>query len=343
MKRINLFIILSAFFMLCTGDIAAQSLLKKISKSIDDAGKQIEEESQRLGEIFNTDEQTSTTVNNVSTSDIQNYNGVKVKSFHSQVEISIVSCIRENDITTINYIMRNKGSQISLTSLGTHRTIMNPDDETGIYDDLGNSYKIVYQSLGKEDTQHEGQLISALLVPNVPTKGVIRIKSVDPRAKSFSFVNMVMLIHDVNQQLKPYSFSFTDLPIYNIDDIVNASTIKRVNNPYIEKQTNANTKIKSVIITKDATRIEMSWTNTKHSPYGTIWINNVEALYLELNGRKYRLLESAGMGKRQGDVKVDKGQSVDFSITLEKIPDNTETFDLYVDGWDFFGVKIDKR
>ena len=343
MKRINLFIILSAFFMLCTSDIAAQSLLKRISKSIDDAGKQIEEESQKLGEILNTNEQNSATVNNVSTNDIQNYGGVKVKSFHSQVEISIVSCIRENDITTINYIMRNKGSQISLTNLGTHRTIMNPDDETGVYDNLGNSYKIAYQSLGKEDTQHEEQLVSALLVPNIPTKGVIQIKSVNPRAKSFSLVNMAMLIRDADQQLKPYSFSFTDLPIYNIEDIVNASTIKRVNNPYIAEQTEADTKIKSVIITKDATRIEMSWANTKHSPYGTIWINDAEALYLEFNGRKYRLLESSGIGKRQGDVKVNKGQSVDFSITLEKIPDDAETFDLYVDGWDFFGVKIDKR
>lgn len=341
MKKTYLFILFAALFSFPCSDASAQSWLKKVSKALDNAGRQIDKQVQKLDEALNTEEtnQTGEASSAQATGNIQNYGGIRVKSFSPQVDVAIESCIREGDIVTIKYSLKNNGPQLNIVSYATVKTIINPDDETNIFDNLGNSYKIHYQSLGKEYSQRSNKTIDFLLVQSVPMKGVIEIKSVDPRAKSFSLINIAGLTR-VGQNFQPFSLTINDLPIYNIEDIINASTIKRVDDPYVEARTNVDTKINSVTITKDFTRIEMAWTNTKYSPHGTIWISNTDASYIELNGKKYRLLEFAGIGRRQGDVTVNRNHTGNFSITLEKIPNDTEVFDLYFDTWNFSGVRM---
>lgn len=337
MKKTNIFILFAVLFFLPCSNTSAQSWLKKVSKALDNAGRQIDKQVQKLDEALTTEEnkteETSTTENT------QSYGGIKIKSFNPQVDVTIESCIREGDITTINYSLKNNGPQLSIVSYATGKSIINPDDETNIFDNLGNSYKIHYQSLGKEYSQRSNKTIDFLLIQNVPMKGVIEIQSVDPRAKSFSLINIAGLTR-VGQNFQPFSLTINDLPIYNIEDIINASTIKKVSEPYIERQTNADAKINSITITKEITRIEMAWANTKYTPYGTIWISNPEASYILLNGKKYRMLEFAGIGRKQGDVKVNYNHTQNFSVSFEKIPNDTEAFDLYFDTWHFFGVRM---
>lgn len=228
MRKTNLLILASALFLFCSADLSAQSWLKKISKAVDNAGREIDKQMQKIDETLNTEgdsineNSTPTSVVNQTinrTKKAQNYSGVTIKTFNPQVVISIVSCIRTGDIVTISYTMKNNGPQIQLLSLGTSKSIINPNDDTNIYDDLSNPYKINHQLLGKEFSQRANKTIDVLLIQNVPLKGAIEIKSVDLNARSFSLINIAGLIRNSSQQLQPFSFSFTDLPIYNIEDL----------------------------------------------------------------------------------------------------------------------------
>lgn len=228
MKKANSIFLFAALFFFSCSSISAQSWLKKVSKAIDNAGKQIDKQVQNLNENLNEGEATTTTEASTETAtpvtppviNIADYSLTKIKTFKAQVKIVVESCIRENNTVTIKYIMKNEGPQLSLVSIGTKKSILNPNDDTAIYDDLGNAYKLAFHSLGKERTYSEGQTMPAIMPSNVPMKGVMEIKSVDPAAKSFSLVNIVLLIRNSADKLEPYSYSFADLPIYNIEDVI---------------------------------------------------------------------------------------------------------------------------
>ena len=347
MKKTNAFILLFALLLFAGGDVTAQGWLNKVSKAIDKAGKQVDKQMKKIDEALGTDTEnnntatttTATTTNTVPADGIQNYSGVKIKSFSPQVAISIVSCIRDGNMVKITYIAKNNGPQLSLMNLGTRRTIINPDDETNIYDNLGNTYKFEYLSLGKNASYNANQAIDALLIQNVPMRGTIEIKSVDSRAKSFSLVNIAGLINETAHKSTPFSLTFNDVPIYNMEDILKSITTKKVDIPYVERQTNADTQIKAIYLTNEFTRLDMAWTNTKYSQ-GSVWLSNLETTYIEIGGRKYNLLEFAGIGKSSGEVSIRQNGVINYSLTFEKIPDNTESFNLYHDGWDFFNVRL---
>ena len=71
--------------------------------------------------------------------------------------------------------------------------------------------------------------------------------------------------------------------------------------------------------------------------------NSSEAYYIKVNGRKYKLITTSGIGSRDGVTLSQKYVSIQFSATFEAIPKSTNSFDLIegsLGSWNFYGVEL---
>lgn len=346
MKRKSSLILLIALLLFSGENISAQSWLKKAAKAIDKAGRDIDKQMKKIDEALQEPATESTANNSTGTeaaasapstgwSEGQDYSGVKIKSFHSQIDIILESCIKDGSTVTITYLMKNRGPVLNFTNLGTPKTIINPDDETTIIDNLSNSYTIKYQTFGTD----YGSRVGGSIPEGISKRGTIEIEGVKPNAKSFALVNMAGLLSGGTKSV-PFSFSFRNLPIYTPEDLQrSAKVIEKIVKPYVEKQMSPDVVIDAITITDRNTKVDLTWTNNKYNSYGYIFLENPEKNWIEVNGKRYELIRFNGIGKRNGEWRVDYKKSVSYSLIFEKIPQGVTPFNIYHEGWDFIGVR----
>lgn len=307
--------------------------LDKINKGLDDLNKELDKKAKKggVGEAANL-------------TDNEAYKSVLIKSFSSQVEITLESCIRDGNKVIITYYLTNKGKDFTISNLGTKKTIMNPDDETLIVGDNGRNYTLKYYELGNVNTN----TLSRLNLPSsVRLKGKFEIDGVSPNVKQFSLINIagLVLVKQNPDDFKPFSFSFRNVPVYSFDEslaMMNPKELLTIDEPSVSKITLENTGIRSVTITDKYTRVDCYWTNTQFNPQGSIFLTDAESSWIEMEGNKYMLLQYAGIGARKDDVWVKYNQTINFTCVFEPIPANSTSFDMHSGDEDinFIGVNL---
>lgn len=316
----------------------SQGFLDKISKGVEKINKKLDDLT-KSGDQETVKSAETTYLNN---SGSEAYKNVQIKSFSSQIDLVLESCIRDGNKVIITYYLANKGNDLTILRLGAKKTIINPNDETLIVGNDGKNYSLTYYELGNVNTN----TVSRLTLPSgIRLKGKFEIANVSAATRQFSLVNIAGLIELKRNpdDFKPFSFSFKNVPIYSLDETLamqNPTTLSVVENPGIQNISLENTGIKSITLTDKYTRVDCFWKNTQFNPQGSIFVENMESCYIEAGGKKYALVQYAGMGARREDVWVKYNQTADFTYIFEPVPATTSSFDIHGDGISFTGVNL---
>jgi len=116
-----------------------------------------------------------------------------------------------------------------------------------------------------------------------------------------------------------------------------------VNYPSVDKQTQKDVYIESIISNEDYTQLNFEFLNSKPQNYYILLHPPLHknAFYIMANGRKYKLISVDGIANTDEVTLAETGKIIFFSARFEKLPLNTEKFDL-IEGengaWNFFGV-----
>lgn len=103
--------------------------------------------------------------------------------------------------------------------------------------------------------------------------------------------------------------------------------------------------IKEISVTDFHTRIDFIYKSNEDigryiflSPQGS-----ENAYYIQIGSKRYNLLFTVGIGNKDGETLVMPYDNIEFYALFEKIPSNTDTFNL-IEGkngsWNFYGVKF---
>jgi len=335
MRKINIIIALLALTLL--SPVYGQGFLKKIGKGLDKINKELE----KVDKELKGGSKTSGLKESANLTDNEAYNEVLVKSFSPQIDIVLESCIRDGNKVIIKYFLINKGEALTISNLGTRKTVLNPDDETLFIGSDGKNYKSVYYELGSVNSDTP----SRLMIPaGVRLSGSFEIADVSTSVNQFSLVNIAGLIRN-NDDSKPFSFSFRNVPIYYLNEtlaMMNPTELRIIENPPIKSITLENTGIASILITDKYTRVDCYWKNTQFNPRGSIFLTDTGSAWIEIEGKKYMLKQYAGIGSRKDDVWVNYNQTANYTYIFEPIPAGTDSFNLYGgdESINFMGVNI---
>jgi hypothetical protein len=330
MKSFNKIILLSLTIMtICAPNTAAQGWLDKTLKKVD---KALNEVDKALGLPV---EQSSATTG---------YETATVKSFSTNVDFIIESCINDGKTLTLSYYLNNRGSELDVRVFGAEvNPFSNYKDKTRLLDDLGNEYEIVFNVVGKTSVANS-QGINFVLPEGVKLKGEIRVANFNSRAKTLQLANIVGNIYDntrknPNNPTSPEYTSFNlvlkNVPVYTSQQVLSASKMLfKKEMPQVESQTEKDCVIKSVIVTANNTQINFSWTNL--TGYNYVYIDNNKPAFLTVNGKKYPLTAYYGICSDKDlsykYYNISKNTTMDFTLVFEKIPE-TNVLSLTWDDW----------
>ena len=146
---------------------------------------------------------SATSASSRSTSN--SYALAKVSSPDPDVEVEIISCKRSGDNVYFKYKITNTG-------LGNCNMLVSPANGasmgTFIFDNLGNSYRNSYMTIGSNNNQRTSTMGSAI-PQDVPVQGTITIDNVPEEATTLTFKIGVSVC-----QGKPYThMTFKNVPI----------------------------------------------------------------------------------------------------------------------------------
>jgi hypothetical protein len=218
MKRIVIFT--SLFLMtFAVNEVSAQAWLKKALDKVDQGLNAVDK---ALGLPV---EQPSTTTG---------YETATVKSFSTNVDFIIESCINDGKTLTIGFYLQNRGSALDVRQFGS---VVNPfsdkKDKTRLLDDLGNEYEIVFNAVGKTSVSNS-QGINFVLPEGVKLKGEIRVANFNSRAKTLQLANIVGNIYDntrknpnnpTSPEYTPFNLVLKNVPVYTSQQVLSASKV----------------------------------------------------------------------------------------------------------------------
>ena len=134
--------------------------------------------------------------------------------------------------------------------------------------------------------------------------------------------------------------------LISIVTIAIQSFAQKAEHPKVETSISKDVFIKSVTSTANYTEIIFVYFNTGNSRY--VYLNppgHSDAYYIKANGVKYKLLSTQNIGQSNNSGTIaHTHECFQFSARFNKIPTNTEKFDLFEGvngGWNFFGVQLD--
>ncbi|GEM_PF-6903242 len=337
MKKSLNFLLIALMVVIAT-PVQGQKFLKKISKGLDKVSKGLDDATDELNRATGKDKSVQ-----YSNGDIYGaYKDVKVVSFNKNVDIRLESCMRNGDNVIVFYTIKNNSdNKIQLNSLGTHKTIINPDDETLIIGDDGKSYSLLYQYLGD---MNSSTINRVTLLPGVQLRGMLKIKQVSPKVKQFTQIDIAGLIPtDSNgSNFTPFTFKFKDVPVYTLDqtlEMMNPKILLTKENLIVRTLGEKGMTIDKLTITDKYTRVDCTWTNNEFRPYGSIFITEVEP-FIDINGKAYTLLYYDNLGAKSGLLTVNYGTSHHYTYVFEPIPATTEAFNIKTDKVEFGNVRI---
>ena len=268
------------------------------------------------------------------------YKGVLIRPFNPQINIELISCLRQGSKVTIAYMMTNNGPDFTISELGVSKNVINQTEETVIVDNNGRNCELRYYTFGgSENTKYQ-----LTLLPGVPVRCELEIYNVASTAKSLALVNIAGY-YKTNKpgtadESQYFSFAFKNVPIYTVEQtlqMMNPIVLTTIKLPYVEV-CDENNVIESVQITDKYTKIDFTYTNEKYNPTAHLVIDPKNNPAISVNGMTYGMLFSKGITTRQGDVTIKYNGSGDYSLIFEPIPANTVSFN--IDGENFSGVTL---
>ncbi|MCC8036444.1 MAG: hypothetical protein LIO77_11090 [Rikenellaceae bacterium] len=325
MKKLTIiFAALSIMAAVPHGETSAQKFLKKVSNAVDKATKKVDQ-------VLGTESSPSGSKAKgfATTRD----DGVVITSFSKDVNIELLSCVRDGNHVVLEFTLTNNGGEVlTMDRFGRYKTVYTPDCFTQVFDNVGNSYDLYAISLGKESTFKDTNtsiLIRSVTVPSgVTLRGAIEIKPFDPSATKFTVVNIGATI---DNDVVPVEFSFRNVTIRDFEDI-QAEAVQ------LEKKVDPMTtgladgfKVTAVTVTDRNTRVDMSFTNSGRSDV-SLWMEEPTNNFIGYQGKKYRLLSFAQIGRRWADISVPAGKVHNYTLIFEPIPAGASTFRLHRDG-----------
>lgn len=248
----------------------------------------------------------------------QTYNNPSVES-KTEKNVFIKSVVTNNYNTTINFYFTNTTSSATTIWLNTP----GHDDELYIYAD-GEYYSLISTSgIGNEDNKTS-------LDPNERIEFSAKFEKIPSGTTSFDLIegeNGTWNFYGVRLGNKKSSFS------------------KTYSNPDINRQTQNDVHIKSVVINSFTTTINFYYENTQTNSQN-IWLNDPgedNAFYIYADGEYYSLISTSGIGNQDDKTSIAPNEKIEFSARFDRIPNNTTSFDL-IEGdngtWNFYGINL---
>lgn len=127
----------------------------------------------------------------------------------------------------------------------------------------------------------------------------------------------------------------------------NAQSYQRIDYPYVGegKSTVDHVFIKAITFTQNFTQVDFITCYTGHYIFLSA-PNHKDAMYIWMNDKKYKLIQTRGISSKDGITSCQPGQLLEFSAIFEPIPDKDRgNFNLIegLDGtWNFYDVSISK-